>query len=382
MINKENYPKEDKKKSLYNKKIDSIIFPKTDKSYLADIEELIRKFRGSSQEILRIPRNPSDKPASEKRKEKFSPEERKRILAPFNEVFFPDALMDDLIVRTSVPQLLDVQSPLYPGVILFGPPGTGKSEFQRALRKSYELAGAYAKDVSAAALNTMWVGQYAKNLEEELQTAATQGKATGLPALLCFDEGSILAQKAASGSTSVSKHYQEAIDTLKRYLGNDAGKWLVLGISTNLLPEEFEDAMTREGRLTTFYVGMPQEREISRMWTHFLKRFKTLDVGEEQAAELAGIFPEATGAFVYKFCETYNATRRQQILAGKGFPRLLDALGSGVNVTDEEVKSSTNYETFRKDLAGSVEQFRKRQNNGNENSLQIGFHAMKRQDED
>src|SRR3989344_3126434 len=101
---------------------------------------------GNSQKFYKINQSPSPpKPSELEAMIRKSPVE---ILEPFNQVFFDTMLMDELIVRTSVPQLLTYEAPLFPGVILFGPPGTGKSEFQNALVKVYNNAGAYAENVS------------------------------------------------------------------------------------------------------------------------------------------------------------------------------------------------------------------------------------------
>lgn len=72
------------------------------------------------------------------------------------------------------------------------------------------------------------------------------------------DEGSSLVQIAEDGARSVSKHYQEAIDVLKKYIGNY--RKIVVAVSTNLLPDSFEAALTREGRLTSFLIDYPQMR--------------------------------------------------------------------------------------------------------------------------
>ena len=245
------------------------------------------------EKLLRKPRNPFIiDPSIDKNKPKSKPKHIKKsnraeILSPLDYVFFEEELMDDLVVRTSVPQLLEGQAPIYPGVILFGPPGTGKSEFQKAMCRVYENAGAYSKQISTSAVNSCFVGEFAKNLEKELKTANEQGEVRGLPSFLSFDEGSILAEQANHGGSSVSKHYQEAIDTMKRYLGNDCGKWLVLGISTNQLPEDFEEAMTRDGRLTSFLIGYPSKTQLARMWNHFASRYNVIELNNEQVNELS-----------------------------------------------------------------------------------------------
>lgn len=340
----------------------------------------ILNFLEIQKKSFKIPKNPqmirdsSDKP-------KFQPiptKDRAVILSPLEEVFFEDELMDDLIVRTSIPQLLEAQAPIYPGVILFGPPGTGKSEFQKAVCRVYENAGAYAKQVSTSAVNSCFVGEFAKNLERELETANQQGEIRGLPSFLSFDEGSILAEQAKQGASSVSKHYQEAIDKMKSYIGNDIGKWLVLAISTNQLPEDFEEAMTREGRLTSFLIGYPSQEQIKKMWKHFTSKYNVLELNDEQVREISELTGNARGSFIEQFCRGYLSQRRQAILLAKGYSGMLQALKSGENIKDDEVKSSITYEQLKADIKNCLQRVEER-NGDKEESLGIGFHTLIRE---
>jgi len=295
-------------------------------------------------------------PTPRKRKDAVS-----EILSPLDSVFFDDRLMDDLVVRCAIPQLLSQEVPGYQGVILFGPGGTGKSEFQKAVCEVYRNAGAYAEQVSSSALNSCFVGQLAKNLEEVLQRADSYGKSTKLPVFVSFDEGTIFAQNANVGGNSVSKHYQEAIDVMKRYIGNECGKWIVLGISTNSLPQDFEEAMTREGRLTSFFIDYPKREQLARMWKYFLNKYSVIDINEEQANELAEL-SGGHGALINQFCSNYLGLRRHELLSRKGYPNLLTALKKGVDVPDEEVKKSMDYTTLRTDLLQYIQKMILREN--------------------
>jgi len=335
------------------------------------IEDLLGRYRTNrpiKKDDFKIPNTPQTSPPTKTKKQ-----DRKVILSPLDEVFFDAELMDDLIARTSVPQLLEGKLPIYPGVILFGPPGTGKSEFQKALCKVYENKGAYAKQISSSKINGSFVSQLAANLEKELEIAGNQGKSRGLPSFLSFDEGSIFAEQASNGANSVAKHYQEAIDVLKRYLGNDIGKYLVLAISTNALPEDFEDALTREGRLTSFFIQYPSKAQIAKMFQYFLSKNKVLDITNEQAQELAKIPSQTNGALISKFCESYFPHRRNQLLVQRGYNSLLDALKEGINIEDDEVRTSINYDQIRYDLKDYLEKLSIRNGDGNGNKNPEGF---------
>src|SRR3989338_3879502 len=254
-----------------------------------DIDEIIEIFNNVNFEKLpyteeknwRVPDKlpeiltPPQEPAQQQ-----MPQGREQALQYLDSVFIDDDLKDDIVTRTAIPDLLEGTEPAYTGVILFGPPGTGKTVLLRAIGNVYQASGAYAREVPVSSINSHFVGQFAKNLEEQIQAALREAQRRGKPSFLYFDEGSILAQKAADGADSVSKHYQEAIDVMKRYIGNDRN--LVVAISTNLLSESFEDALTREGRLTSFFIGYPDIEQRKRMWKHFAGENKVIALTDEQ----------------------------------------------------------------------------------------------------
>ncbi len=315
-----------------------------------------------------IPENPLNPKEYVLPQSKTSLEE---TLTPLDTVFIDDQLKDDIVTRTAVPELLQGSEPGYSGVILYGPPGTGKTVLLRALSQVYQNAGAYSKEVSAANTNSKWVGEFAKNLETEIKTALKQADKTKKPSLLVFDEGSIMAQKASEGAESVAKHYQEAMDVLKRYVGND--RRLVLAISTNLLPESFEDALTREGRLTSYFIGYPDTEQRKKMWSYFTKLNKITDLSEEQAEQLAQGTEAEQGAFIEEFCRTYLSSRRTALLRQKGHKTLVASLKKGARISEAEVSASITYDALYQDALEALEKKYERNGNSNGKKDPIGF---------
>ncbi|MBI1969352.1 ATP-binding protein [Candidatus Woesearchaeota archaeon] len=341
------------------------------------MEDLYRRF-GRTYIDGEMTNTPPTDPEQWKRKDNIKPTpqeqeqfSRAEMLAPLDEVFLDDKLKDDIVTRTSIPDLLEGTEPGYSGVILFGPPGTGKTVLLRAIEEVYRRAGAYAREVSTAQINTMWVGQFAKNLEEEITKAIREGERRGKPSFLYFDEGSILAQAASEGAASVSKHYQEAIDVLKRYVGNN--RHIVLGISTNLLPESFEEALTREGRLTAYFIPFPSQEQRKRMWKHFAKKYEIMKLKDKQAEALGKAIPMEQGAFIEEFCRNYLSLRRALVLKEKGFPSLVEALKQGTRVKDKEVKATITFDTLHADLATALEAKYTRTNGEAEKKRAPGF---------
>ena len=273
-------------------------------------------------------------------------------LQSLDSVFIDDALKDDIVTRTALPDLLEGTEPAYTGVILFGPPGTGKTVLLRAIAEVYQACGAYAQEVSVAEANSAYVGEFARNLERQFKIALKEAQERGRPSFLYFDEGSILAQKATEGSESMSKHYQEAIDVMKRYIGNERN--LVVAISTNLLLESFEAALTREGRLTSYFIGYPDAEQRKRMWKHFALESKLIDLTDEQAYQLAEVTPAEQGAFIEEFTRNYKRTRRTAILRAGGYTTLVDALKKGANVPEIAILRSITFGNLYADLAATL----------------------------
>ena len=345
---------------------------------------LYESSEGSLEEMLKnyefsISNNPwktkifkDQKPKKSEKKFNSEKEKRNYILEPLEEVILNPQLLDEIIVRCSVPDLLEGREPSYSGVILFGPPGTGKTVLQKALVEVYERAEAYSSDESLARINSCFVGKFAQNLEEVLQRALNEARARKKPSFISFDEGSTLVQVAEDGAASVSKHYQEAIDVLKKYIGNY--RELVLSVSTNLLPESFEDALTREGRLTSFLIDYPQKEERMNLWKHFLKRYSILEnTSSENLYALAENTPAEQGAFIEEFCRNYTGYIRAKLLRERGYSTLLDALKAGTDISDSEIKQAITPELLLEDVKQVL--YRKSERNGKpeERKFQIGF---------
>lgn len=298
---------------------------------------------------------------------------REKCLEPLDAVFIDDTLKDDIVTAVGISELLDGMSQSeHSGVILYGPPGTGKTVLLDAICQVYSNAGAYSKQVSSSQLNTAYVGEYAKRLENELLEAVNEARKRGKPSFVSFDEGSTLVQVAEDGAFSVAKHYQEAVDVLKRYLGNY--RELVMGVSTNFLPESFEDALTREGRLTTYFIGYPDRKQRKRMWEHFLTTNcwnRMGGISQEQFYALAEATPEEQGAFIEEFCRTYASTRRNAWLRAKGFRTLVDALKCDVKYDPLKEADSINFGTILSDVEEAIR--KKEERTASNQKGRIGF---------
>ena len=323
-------------------------FPITDSDLKKALDDLYR-----DPESWKKPSNPVTPPA-EPQKVLTNLEE---ILTPLDAVILDPQLKDDIIERCSVPELLMGEKPQYAGVILYGPPGTGKTVPLSAIAEVYSNTGSFSHEVSFANVNSKWLGEFAKNMQKLLDNAISEADRRGKPSFLYFDEGSVLTKKPVEGSTTANA-YQEALDVLKRVIGND--NRVVVAISTNILPDSFEAALVRDGRLTSYFVGHPGPEEKRQLWQLFANKYVGMELNYEQASELAEYIPNEQGAFIEQFCRTYKATVKRSITASKGHDSLFDALKQGDFIREEEVQSTLTYDRLKDDVQYAVERKQER----------------------
>jgi len=322
-------------------------FPKSDEKWKREVS----KFK---DEVEKPKQRGENNRIKQGRKFSSNKAKIKYILQPLEDVVLNPALLDEIIVKYSIPELLQGKEPSYSGAILFGPPGTGKTVLQKALGEVYSRAEAYSTDKSFAQINSHFVNDFAQNLEKVLEVALVEAKKRKKPSFVSFDEASILVQAAEEGAETFSKGYQEAIDILKRYIGNY--RELVLSVSTNLSPDSFEEALTREGRLATFFIDYPKVEERARLWQHFLGKYKVLDnLNGQQFLTLAEITPAEQGAFIEEFCRNYKGHVRTELLKSKGYFTLIDALKNRANISMKEVGEAINYNSLVKDVDAFVQ---------------------------
>lgn len=273
------------------------------------------------------------------------------IVEPLGRIFLPLDLLEDLLIHTNIPDLLKGQPASYAGVILWGPPGTGKSESLRQIVEVYRRAGAYAEEVSATEIISMWVGASGRSMQSVLERAVREGERRDLPSFVAFDEGEVLVERTAEIMTGAEREYQAVVAALKRVLGNN--RWVSVGISTNVYPRDVDPALVREGRLTPLHVPPPTLAERARMWQFFAEEYGVATLTVEQARDVAAISGSRTGAFVEEFTRNYAAIRRRAMLRERD--GVVDLVRGHVELTDAAVRETYSYATLRGDLIAELE---------------------------
>ncbi len=311
-------------------------------------------YDGTSSEI--IPDSPRFDPPKQTQKKKGKTL-RERALTSLDSIFIDGGLKDDIIIRTSIPELFDRSEPSFGGVMLYGPPGTGKTAFLRAIVEVYKKCGAYTREIKMSAIDSMWASVLAKNLDDIIQYAIKQAGRRRKPSFLLLDEGARLAQDTTPANPANDKssinHYQEGMDVLHNYLGNQRN--LVMGMSSNLTPRSFHEALIREGRLAAFYIGYPNTEQRMKMWKYFSSANNIMELDDRQAIALADSTPKEQGAFIEEFCRSYEKIRKLLFLKTLGYSSVLEALKGGASLRNSAPPKEVTFEVLIADVLHTLQ---------------------------
>lgn len=135
------------------------------------------------------------------------------------------------------------------GILLFGPPGTGKTMLMRALAK--ELKYNFI-EVKCSQILSQWYGESEKNVKEIFDNARKTA-----PTVLFFDEIDGVAKKRSSeGLDEVGPRVLSEL--LQQIDGANKAKGTVMVVGATNLPNELDRAILRPGRLDKIiYMHLP-----------------------------------------------------------------------------------------------------------------------------
>ncbi|MBD3210082.1 AAA family ATPase [Candidatus Micrarchaeota archaeon] len=183
------------------------------------------------------------------------------------------------------------------GILLFGPPGTGKTMLMRALAK--ELKYNFI-EVKCSQILSQWYGESEKNVAEVFDNARKNA-----PTVLFFDEIDGIAKKRTAGGLDqvgprVLSELLQQIDGASK----GKGRSTVMVIGATNLPNELDPAILRPGRLDKIiYMHLPESearREILRVHSQGLPLADDIDwdyivkkTGRFSGADLKNVVVEA-----------------------------------------------------------------------------------------
>ncbi len=143
------------------------------------------------------------------------------------------------------------------GVLLFGPPGTGKTMIAKAI--AFEIDATFFV-ISPAQMLSKWVGEAEQNVRKLFEAAKSEKTS-----IIFLDECEALVPKRKSDSSSVMQRVVPQI--LQELEGFDRkGDRALLFIGATNKPWMLDDAMLRPGRLDAkIHVGLPDPPALFRL---------------------------------------------------------------------------------------------------------------------
>jgi ATP-dependent 26S proteasome regulatory subunit len=128
--------------------------------------------------------------------------------------------------------------PLPKGVLLFGPPGTGKSLFANALATEVRLPFIHLRTEN---IYSKWFGESGQNMRNALRLADKMS-----PAVVFIDEIDRFGRRSGALRDSAGEESQRVFSQFLEWLGRPEREAIVVG--TTNVPEHLDEAFVRTGR--------------------------------------------------------------------------------------------------------------------------------------
>ncbi|WP_303674316.1 ATP-binding protein [Vampirovibrio chlorellavorus] len=189
------------------------------------------------------------------------------------------------------------------GVLLYGPPGNGKTFFAKAVA---EEAGANFLEIHPSSIASPYIHETSKFIGEAFDAAAKMAKKTKRPTVLLIDEVDAMAPQRQG--ESVNLHHNEEVAEFLNQL-NECARKNVFVVATTNLPDMLDPALVRSGRMNAkIYVGAPDEASRQQVLGMYLQK-RAAHVLDEQI-DVAGLARKTQGYSIADLRELVNQGAR------------------------------------------------------------------------
>jgi AAA+ superfamily predicted ATPase len=177
------------------------------------------------------------------------------------------------------------------GLLMYGPPGCGKTYIARAL--AGELRASFMS-VGLSDVLDMWLGESERKLHELFETARRQA-----PTVLFFDEIDALGQKRANLKNSGVRNVVNQLLTEMDSVGSDNKDVFILGATNH--PWDVDAALRRSGRFDRVVLVLPPDAPARE--AVLAKHLQDRPAGEIDVRAIAAQTTHFSGADLAHLCE-------------------------------------------------------------------------------
>ena len=189
------------------------------------------------------------------------------------------------------------------GVLLFGPPGTGKTFLARAVANE---AGAAFINVNPSRLYNQWFGQFEKNISKVFEAARKLS-----PAVIFFDEiETIASSRGSSREDAVSKRGVSQLLIEMEGIEKTEKEEIFILAATNR-PWDLDDAILRPGRFDIqIYTPLPDAKARKKMFELNLRSLKFSEkINYSELASSSGGYSGADISYICRRAATRTFAR-------------------------------------------------------------------------
>lgn len=246
---------------------------------------------------------------------------KKEIEKIFSKVHLDQDIKEKIFRYCGINELLKGKKPKKEnrGIILIGPPRTGKSELLECLKKTFMKLSEVEKEeeiILEIPPLRAYVGEGTRKGKEFFTIAKQKAKKNKSYSLLFLDESiKVIMDKGILDKTE-GGFYKDLSESLKAHIGNKSGEGVITVFAANPYNKnnkseqecrnELDNALAEDGRLQVLFIGLPDIINSKKIFEDSIRKNinlkkKITDKQLEKLARIAVRF-EANGGNIHYFC--------------------------------------------------------------------------------